>query len=423
MTAFSYQAVDAAGRRTRGVIEASNAATARRALRDQALLPLSVVTSNRSADPGKADAGGTVTAADGRLLANLRGRLARRSVSSRSLATATRQLAMLIGGDVRVEDALRLVAAQSEPQAFAGHLLDVRSAVLEGATFSRGLARHPLVFPTYFRASIAAGEQSARLPEVLAYLADFVEARSRANQKLQLALLYPALLAGVSALMMTMMMIYVVPDITRVFITHDAALPFLTRALIAISDFLAHFGLIAVAMVVGVIVLWRRSLRQPARRLAMDRIFATRRPFARFSRQANAARFASTLATLVQSSVPLLDALTAAAAVVPNAYIRAQAETVAVRVSEGEAVHRALAGATSFPSMLVAIVASGENGGKLGPALARAAAELDREVESQVAVLVSLVEPAVLLLMGGLVLLLVMAILMPIIGLNDLAIK
>jgi general secretion pathway protein F len=279
------------------------------------------------------------------------------------------------------------------------------------------------VFPAYFRASIAAGEQTARLPEVLAYLADFVESRSRASQKVQLALLYPALLAGVSALMMTLMMIYVVPDITRVFVTHGADLPFLTRALIAVSNFISTFGLVAVVLVIAAIVLVRRELRQPARRLALDRIYATRWPFARFSRLANAARFASTLATLVQSSVPLLEALTAAAAVVPNGYIRAQVEAAAARVREGEAVHRALAGAESFPSMLVAIVASGDSGGKLGPALARAATELDREVESQVAVLVSLVEPAVLLAMGGLVLLLVMAILMPIIGLNDLAIK
>jgi general secretion pathway protein F len=417
MTAFSYQAVDAAGRQTRGVIEAVSAAGARRALRDRALLPLSVVTSHQRADPAMGEAAPAAS------VAGWRGRLARRSVSSRSLATATRQLAMLIGGDVRVEEALRLVAAQSEPQAFAAHLLDVRGAVLEGSGFARALARHPLVFPVYFRASIAAGEQTARLPEVLAYLADFVESRSRASQKVQLALLYPALLAGVSALMMTLMMIYVVPDITRVFVTHGADLPFLTRALIALSNFISTFGLVSVVLLIAAIVLARRELRQPARRLALDRIYATRWPFARFSRLANAARFASTLATLVQSSVPLLEALTAAAAVVPNGYIRAQVEAAAARVREGEAVHRALAGADSFPSMLVAIVASGDSGGKLGPALARAATELDREVESQVAVLVSLVEPAVLLAMGGLVLLLVMAILMPIIGLNDLAIK
>ena len=410
MTAFSYQAVDSAGRRTRGVIEAGNAAAARRVLRDRALLPLSVIASLSDLQP-----------ATGGMVAGLRTRILRRGVSRRALSTVTRQLSTLIGGDVRIEEALRLVSAQSEAHALAEILLDVRGTVLEGSSFASGLGRHPQVFPGYFRASVTAGEQSGRMPEVLAYLADFVETQHRASQKLQLALLYPALLAGVSALMMTMMMIYVVPDIVRVFVTHGTDLPWLTRALIGLSGFLSRFGLIALALVAAAIVLARRELATPAQRLAADRMLATRRPFSRFSLQANAARFAWTLATLVQSNVPLLDALNAAAAVLPNTYLRGQAEGVARRVREGESVHRALAAADVFPTMLVAIVASGETGGKLGPALARAAAELDRDMESQVSVLVSLVEPAVLLLMGGLVLMMVMAILMPIIGLNDLA--
>jgi general secretion pathway protein F len=412
MTAFAYQAVDAEGRRTRGVIEAGNAAGARRLLRERALLPVSVEASH----------GGEATraAATGGGLAGLRARLGRR-VSNRVLATATRQLSTLIGGAVRIEEALRLIAAQSDSAALAALLLDIRGNVLEGSSFARALARHPQVFPSFFCASIAAGETSGRLPEVLAYLADFVESRHRASQKLWLALLYPALLAVVSAGMMTMMMIYVVPDIVKVFVTHGADLPLLTRLLIGFSSFIARFGIVALVVAVVALVLARRELARPERRLALDRTLATRWPFARFSQQTNAARFASTLATLVQSSVPLLDALTAAAVVIPNSYIHRQAVGVATRVREGESVHRALAAAEIFPAMLVAIVASGETGGKLGPALARAAAELDRDVEAQVGVIVSLVEPAVLLLMGGLVLLMVMAILMPIIGLNNLA--
>jgi general secretion pathway protein F len=235
--------------------------------------------------------------------------------------------------------------------------------------------------------------------------------------------LYPALLATVSAAMMTMMMIYVVPDIVHVFVSHGADLPLLTRMLIALSWFVAHFGIATLVVAFGAIVLARRELSKAGRRLALDRAFATRPPVARFSQQANAARFAATLATLVQSSVPLLDALTAAATVIPTKYIQQQALSAATRVREGMSVHRALGEADIFPPMLVAIVASGETGGALGPALARAAAEIDREVEGQVALIVSLVEPAVLLLMGGLVLLMVMAILMPIIGLNNLAVQ
>ncbi len=412
MTAFAYQAVDAAGRQSRGVIEAGNAAGARRALRDRALLPVSVTASLGGEAARAAGAGGGI--------AGLRARIGRR-VSNRALATATRQLSTLIGGAVRIEEALRLIAAQSATPALAALLLDIRGTVLEGSSFARALGRHPQVFPSYFCASIAAGETSGRLPEVLAYLADFVESRHRASQKLVLALLYPALLAVVSAGMMTMMMIYVVPDIVKVFVTHGADLPLLTRLLIGLSAFISRFGIVVVVVAVGAIILGRRELARPGRRLALDRTLATRWPFARFSQQTNAARFASTLATLVQSSVPLLDALTAAAVVIPNSYVHRQAMGVAMRVREGESVNRALAAADIFPPMLVAIVASGETGGELGPALARAAAELDRDVEAQVGVIVSLVEPAVLLLMGGLVLLMVMAILMPIIGLNNLA--
>ncbi len=322
---------------------------------------------------------------------------------------------------MRIEEALRLTSAQTQTHALAEILTDVRATVLEGSSFAAGLGRHPQVFPAYFRASVMAGEQSGRMPEVLNYLADFVETQHRASQKLKLALLYPALLATVSAAMMTMMMIYVVPDIVRVFVTHGTDLPWLTRALIGVSGFVSRYGLVVLALAVGAIALARHDLRKPARRLAADRFLATQRPFARFSLQANAARFAWTLATLVQSHVALLDALNAAAAVLPNTYLRGEAEGVAARVREGESVHRALAAADVFPTMLIAIVASGETGGKLGPALTRAAAELDRDMEAQVSVLVSLVEPAVLLLMGGLVLMMVMAILMPIIGLNDLA--
>jgi len=411
MPAFSYKAVDSGGRNKRGVIEAASAAGARRALREQALLPLSVVASHR------------VETGDSPPSALDRVRRLRSGVSSRVLSTATRQLSTLIGSDVRIEEALRLVAAQAENPAFKAILLDVRAAVLEGSSFATGLARHHQAFPGYYRASIDAGERSGRVPEVLAYLADFVDSRHRANQKIRLALLYPALLAGISALMMSLMMVYVVPDIARVFVSRGADLPLLTRVMIGLSQALSSYGLILLALLVLGTVLARRELGRPVRRMALDRAIATRRPLVRFSRQANAARFAATLATLVQSRVPLLDALNAAAAVIPNRYIQAKAEVVAERVREGGSVHGAMNEVGVFPSMLVAIVASGETGGMLGPALSRAATELDRDVEAQVGVIVSLVEPAVLLLMGGLVLLMVMAILLPIIGLNDLAIS
>lgn len=401
MPAFAYRAVDARGADKRGVIEASSPAAARQMLRDRELLPTSV----------EASAGGG--AAPG-----LAGRF-RKRVGPRALSTVTRQIATLVTSEVNIEQALKLVADQADGPTLRALLLDVRGAILDGYSFAAALRLHPATFPEFYTASVAAGEQAGRLADVLAHLADFVENRHRNQQKIQLALLYPALLAVVSFGMMALLMVYVVPDIVRVFISRGAELPFLTRALIAISGALQSYGLLMAILLLIAILLAARWMRVPANRLRFDRAIATRWPIARFSRQYNAARFAGSLATLVQSSVPLVEALNAAAAVTPNRHIREAAIGVASRVREGASLQSAMQASGIFPSMLVAIVASGENGGQLGPALGRAAAELDREMEAMAATLVALVEPLVLLMMGGLVLLMVLAILLPIINLND----
>ena len=406
MAAFVFRAVDRLGQTQRGVVEASSAGGARRQLRDRSLLPVSV-------EPTSAAATG---AAAGRWPG-----LFRRKVGPKVLATLTRQLATLVGTDIRIEEALRLVAAQSATALAAELLLNVRSAILDGRSFAGALADHPDAFPEFYRASVSAGEQSGKLPDVLAHLADFVEGRYRAGNKLQLALLYPALLAVVSGGMMILLLIYVVPDIVRVFVSHGAQLPFLTRALIALSAAAQHFGLAAAVVIIGLVVVARRWLQGTANRLAVDRFIATTRPFSGFSRQLNAARFAGSLATLVQSDVPLVDAIATAAAVTPNRFVRDGVATVAARVREGTSLHRAMEEAKVFPTMLVAIVASGESSGRLGPVLARAATDLERDLDALVATLMALIEPAVLLLMGGVVLLMVLSILLPIINLNNLA--
>jgi general secretion pathway protein F len=402
MAAFSYRAVDAAGKSQKGVVEAANAAGARRLLRERALLPVAVEASNdRAAAPSP------------RLWP-------RRSIGQRALATATRQLATLIGSDIRIEDALRLVADQAETARVRSLLLDLRGAILDGRSLAGALSTRTDAFPEYYRASIAAGEQSGRLADVLAHLADFVESRSRSTSKITLALLYPALLAIVSLGMIVMLMVYVVPDIVRVFQQHGADLPFLTRALIGLSNFVRNFGWMVLGVLAAGTIGFGRWIKVPANRLTVDRLLATRRPFARFSRQISAARFAGTLAQLVQSAVPLVDALAAAAAVTPNRHIRARALLATERIREGASLHAAMIEAGVFPAMLLAIVAAGESSGRPGPALTRAAAELERELDTLATLLVSLVEPAVLLLMGGVVMLLVLAILLPIVNLNTL---
>lgn len=405
MPAFSYRAADKTGAARKGVIEASSAAAARAMLREQALLPLSVeAASERGVSIGQIR------------LPSFR----RQGISARNLATVTRQISTLVGSDISIEESLRLVAGQSEQAQVSSLLVDVRGAILDGRSFAAALGQHPRAFPEYYRASVAAGEASGRLPHVLNHLAEFVENRQANSQKLQLALLYPALLACISLGMMVLLMVYVVPDIVKVFVSRGADLPFLTQMLIAVSGFLQNYGLYLLLALALLLLLFERWRRVPANKLRLHKAFIERRPIRRFSRQHNAARFAGSLATLVGSAVPLVEALHAAAAVTPNVWVRERAVGVANRVREGVSLRAAMGEAGVFPSMLVAIVASGESSGKLAPALARAASELERELDALVSTLVALVEPLVLLVMGGLVLTMVLSILLPIINLNNL---
>lgn len=408
MPAFSFRAVDAAGKGQRGVVEAANAMGARKALRDRSLIPTSVeLSSEQSVGVGKGDID----------LA----RLFRPRTGARALAAMTRQLSTMIGSGIRIEEALRILAGQNAKRPEGPVLVNVRGAIMEGRSFAAALGEHPRVFPDFYRASVAAGEQSGRLDDVLAHLTDFVERRERSRRKVQLALVYPALLAVVSMLIIGLMLVYVVPDITKVFVSRGAELPLLTRGLIGLSDIVQRFGWIMAILAAAGAVATRQWLRNEANVLTVTRLIAQRQPTARFSVQMNAARFAGSLATLVRSGVPLVDAVNAAAAVTPNAWVRSRAQLVAARVREGSSLQRAMTEAGCFPPMLIAVVASGESSGRLGEALARAATDLDSDTEALTATLVSLVEPAILLLMGGVVLLLVLAILMPIVNLNSLA--
>jgi general secretion pathway protein F len=400
MGAFVYRAVDPSGRVQRGIIDADSPRQARQVLRDRRLLPLSV--------------DGAATRGNG--AKNVRGRL-----SASELAFATRQLATLSEGGVRVEDALHIVASQAGSPSVSAVLLDVRARILTGQSVASALGGQADSFPEFYRASVAAGEQSGMLGPVLLHLAAHVEKGRKTARKIQFALLYPALLTAVSAIIITVLLVYVVPDIVRVFVTRGHQLPFLTRALIALSHAVAQWGLaFAVAVAVAVLAL-RRWLASSRNQLALDRRLLRTPPFASFIRLYNASLFAGTLAMLIESRVPLMDSLNAVARVIPNRYIRAQIGQATERVREGASLRAALDEAGCFPPLLVAMVGSGEASGRLGPALSRVAVEQEQVVDARITALVALIEPAVLLVMGGIVALLVMAILLPIVGLNNLA--
>lgn len=410
MAVFEYSAVDTAGRSHSGVLEAANAATARGILRKRNLLPVTVeATEARGTMPGA----GVAKPRPRRFL--------RSPLDGRTLALVTRQLSTLIGAGVSIEEAFAILGRQATRPRAAALLLDIRSRVVEGSTLAQALGGHPATFGEDYRASVEAGEQAGRLGEVLFHLAAHVEARQKNRQTATLALIYPALLALVSTGIIVALLIYVVPDIVRVFEARGGDLPLPTRGLIALSGFATQWGW---AVLVGLLALWlafRVWVSGAENRLAFDRT-KLRVPVVRtFVRQSNSAQFAGTLAMLVNSGVPLVEALDTAARAVPNRFMRARIGEIAARVREGTSLRQSVADADIFPPMLTAMIASGEAGRRLGPVLERAAADQQRELDALVATLVSLVEPGVLLLMGGIVMLMVVSILLPIVGLNDLA--
>lgn len=406
MSAFTYTATDSKGRTKRGVLEASSAASARDILRDQDLLPIEIQAA-RDKRPA-ASAGSSITSL-----------WQPKRLGPRDLALVVRQLATLLASGVTTEKALSVAARQLKQPRASAVLMDLRSAVVEGASLSAAMDDHPKEFPDALRAAIRAGERAGRLADVLNRLADFVENSAKNSRKVGLALIYPALLALVASAMVIGLLTFVVPDIVVAFESRNADLPLLTRALIGASEGLQMYGLwMGLALAVTALVL-HHLVR--ANRLAVDKLIYTRPPIRGFAIQLNSARFATTMATLVQSGAPVLDALQTAAGSVPNHFVRARLADAARRVREGASLGAALIHTECFSPLLVTMVESGESGGDLGDCLARAAKDEQEALDQAMTTFVSLIEPAVLLTMGVIVLVLVLAILSPIVALNDLA--
>jgi general secretion pathway protein F len=423
MAAFRYSAVDDAGRDRVGVLEADSARAARQALRAQGLVPLSVQAVGAGASGGGAGPAG----AGARL-------------SQTELAVLTRQLASLLGAALPMADALAVLVEQAERQSRREMLAAVRTEVLGGASLSQALARQPRAFPAIYRALISAGEESGRLPGVLASLADFIEERARLQQKVALAFVYPAVVTVVALLVVIGMLTYVIPQVVQVFEQGRQALPLLTRAMIALSNFLRSWGwalLLAIAATAWGIA---RALRDEALRLRWHRRVLTLPVLGTLSRTINTARFASTLSLLVGAGVPMLRALQASGETVTNLALRERVAHASARVREGSSLSRALraevagegraagtgaqagaAPARLFPPVLIHLIGAGEATGQLPQMLARAAEMHAREAERRALLFTSLLEPALILGMGGVVLTIVLAVLMPIIEINQLA--
>lgn len=400
MPAFTYRAVNTEGKTTKGLLDAASEAQVRTDLRKRNLLPLSVEASRRRGD---------TAAVNGHRL------------GLKKQVLVTRQMATLVGAQVRIEDAIRIVADQLGNARDTALLLDLRAAIVDGLSFADALDKIPGGFDEYFRASVRAGESAGKLGHVLEHLAKHIEERARNRQTLQLALIYPALLLLVSVGVIVALLTFVVPDIVRVFTARGADLPALTRTLIAVSDWLQRWGIFAGGTVLIGLLGSIGLLRLPNVRMRWDRALIQIPLIRHLVLQANAAQFSGTLATLVQSGVPLAEALRAASGTVPNRFIRSRVAEITRNVQDGASLSRAVQAAQIFPPMLVAMMASGEAGSTLGASLDSAARNQAASLKATVATIVALVEPAVLLVMGGIVMLLVMSILMPIVGLNAIA--
>lgn len=403
MSAFEYTAVDASGRERKGVLEGDTARQVRQLLRDQALLPLTVnEVTQREQKQGTArfSIGSGVSASD--------------------LSLLTRQIATLVRSGLPLEEALAAVSEQTEKPRVRSIVLAVRAKVMEGHTLADGLADFPSVFPELYIATVAAGEQSGHLDTVLERLADYTENREQMRSGTINAMLYPVLLFIVCISIVALLLTFVVPKIVKQFENSKAELPMLTQVLIAISDFLRNWGWLLILLAVAVGFAFKHWLRDPNARRRWHGFLLRLPLFGKVVRGANTARFARTFSTLTSSAVPVLEALRIAGEVVTNLPMRDAVQDAATRVREGAPIGKSLGQAKIFPPMMIHLISSGESSGELETMLDRAATNQEREMNSILSAFVGLLGPLMILFMGGMVLLIVLAMLLPIFQLNQL---
>ena len=407
MPAFDYQALDDRGRVKKGMLEGDSARQIRQQLRDQGLAPTKVVLASQAI---------TVEASSGNFL----GALFEPTLSVSERALITRQLATLIGAGLPVEEALLAVSKQTQTPKTQKMLVTVRARVMEGYSLAGSLEAYPKAFPDLFRATVAAGESSGHLDAVLNQLADFSEAQYESASRVQQALVYPVILFVLTLLILAGLLGYVVPDIVAVFADTGQALPALTVWIIALSDFVTDFGFFVLLLLVALALMMRRLLAVESNRLVFDRLLLRAPLSAKMAKGRSIAQFASTLSILTGSGVPLVDAMKIAGQVVSNRWLRTEITQATLRVSEGSSLQSALQVSGYFPPMMLYMIASGESSGELDSMLARVARYLQQDVEALLATLLSLIGPLMLIIMGGAVFTIVMAILLPIINLNQM---
>jgi general secretion pathway protein F len=400
--AFEYTALDAGGKERTGILEGDTPRHIRQLLREQQLLPVAV--SEVAQKEAKRQRSFSLLS----------------RVSTADLTLFTRQLATLVRAGLPLEESLLAVSQQTEKPRVQSIVLGVRARVMEGHTLADGFAEFPRVFPEIYRATVAAGEQSGHLDDVLERLAEYTETRELIRQKVLAALLYPIVLTVMCFGIVSLLLVFVVPKVVAVFVAQKAQLPLITRVLIAVSAFLRSYGIYLLIALVIAYVLFRRWQRDPAAKRRFQRLQLRLPLVGRLTRGFNTARFTRTFSILAASAVPVLEALRISAEVVTNLPMRDAVTDAAARVREGAPIGRSLAAARQFPPMTIHLISSGESSGQLEHMLERAAISQERELDGLLSALVGLLGPLLIVVMGLFVMGIVFAMLLPIFEINQL---
>ncbi len=399
MPAFRYEAIDSKGKASEGVVEADTPRGARTQLRNQGLVPLAVseiTSAQRQAGRG----------------------FGRRAFNATGLTVWTRQMAGLVSAGLPLERALAALADEAEVPAQRELVAHLKSEVNAGSPFAQALGAAPREFDEVYRAVVAAGEQSGALGLVLEKLADDLEARQALKAKLMGAMLYPAVVSVIALVIVIFLLTYVVPQVATVFTSSKRALPALTVAMLAFSDFVRNWGWLVALGSIGGAVVYVFARRNAEFRQRSDAAMLNLPLVGRLARGYNAARFAGTLAMLAGAGVPILRALQAASETLGNRAMRADAMEALTQVREGAPLASALGAKKRFPGLLAMFSRLGEQTGQLPVMLARAATQLSGEVQRRAMAVATILEPLLIVLMGGVVMLIVLAVLLPIIQLN-----
>jgi general secretion pathway protein F len=402
MGAFEYTALDNGGKERKGVLEGDTPRHIRQLLREKQLLP---VTVNEVAQ---------------KEAKRQRSFTLKRGVSSGDLSLFTRQLATLVRAGLPLEESLLAVSQQTEVPRVQSIILGVRARVMEGHPLADGLAEFPRVFPEIYRSTVAAGEQTGKLDTILERLAEYTEGREVIRQKVLAAMLYPIVLSIMCFAIVCGLMVYVVPKVVAVFESAKGKLPFITQVLIATSDFARNYGIYMVIGAALAAFLFSRWLKYPANKRRWHRLQLRLPMVGKLSRGFNTARFTRTFSILSASSVPVLEALRISAEVVTNLPMRDAVLEAAARVREGAPIGRSLGVSKLFPPMTIHLISSGESSGELESMLERAAVNQERELDGLLSGMVGLLGPMLIVGMGGFVMAIVFAMLLPIFQMNDL---